>query len=172
MEPGARVAAFAASSHWTDRPAIARVLDGLLAPDGSIVVINDDLGDDEDPDWARAIAAIRRRYLGADPVGTNAHTSPGRIHREVLRGSPFSSVDVSTWSWTRQLTVDEVVGVQFSYSFFTPALFGDRAEAVAADVRDAVLGLHPSGLVTEQFASRCSWPPVPRPRPGTWRAHV
>lgn len=151
VEPGALVAVFAASFHWTDRPAVARVLDGLLAPGGGLVVINDDLGECEDPDWVRAIAAIRSGYLGADPAGTVTHTSPRRSHRDVLRDSPFSSVDVSTWSWTRELTVDEAVGLQFSYSFSTPSLFGDRAEAFAADVREAVIGLHPSGLVTEHF---------------------
>jgi hypothetical protein len=32
-----------------------------------------------------------------------------------------------------------------------PALFAGRAEAFAVDVRDAVLGLCPSGLLTEPF---------------------
>ncbi|MEP6598606.1 MAG: class I SAM-dependent methyltransferase [Actinomycetota bacterium] len=151
VEPGALVAFFAASFHWTDRPTVAQELDGLLAPGGSIVVINDDLGEAEEPDWVHAIAEIRARYLGANPAGTDAHTNPSRNHYDVLRDSPFSSVDPSTWSWTRQLTVEEVVGLQFSYSFSTPALFADRAEAFATDVHDAVIGLHPSGLVTEPF---------------------
>jgi hypothetical protein len=151
VEPGALVACFAASFHWTDRPAVARVLDGLLAPGGSIVVINDALGESEEPDWVEAIAEIRSRYLGGDPGGTGTHINPSRSHADVLRDSPFSAVDASTWSWTRQLSVDEVVGLQFSYSFSTPALFGDRAEAFARDVRAAVLGLHPSGLVAEPF---------------------
>ncbi len=128
-----------------------RELDGLLTPAGSIVVINDDLGESEEPDWARAIAELRARYLGADPAGTDAHTSPSHSHYDVLRDSPFSSVDRLTWSWTRQLSVEEVVGLQFSYSFSTPALFAGRAEAFAEDVRAAMLGLHPSGLVTEPF---------------------
>jgi ubiquinone/menaquinone biosynthesis C-methylase UbiE len=151
VAPNARAAFFAASFHWTDRPAVARELDGLLAPGGQIVVINDDLGDSEAPDWVHAIAQIRSRYLGADPAGTDGHINPSRSHYDVLSDSPFSSIDRSTWSWTRQLSVDEVVGLQFSYSFSTPALFADRAETFAADVRDAVIGLHPSGLLAEPF---------------------
>jgi ubiquinone/menaquinone biosynthesis C-methylase UbiE len=151
VEPGARAAFFAASFHWTDRLAVARALDRLLAPAGSVVVINDDLGDSEQPDWVHAIAEIRARYLGANPTGTDAHTNPSRSHYDVLGDSPFSSIDTLTWSWTRQLRVEEAVGLQFSYSFSTPALFADRAEAFAEDVRDAVIGLHPSGLVTEPF---------------------
>jgi hypothetical protein len=47
--------------------------------------------------------------------------------------------------------VDEVVGLQFSYSFSTPDLLGDRMQAFADDVRTAVLALHPSGTVVEPF---------------------
>lgn len=43
----------------------------------------------------------------------------------------------------------QVVGLQFSYSFSTPALLGGDAAAFAADVQDAVLALHPDGTVVE-----------------------
>jgi ubiquinone/menaquinone biosynthesis C-methylase UbiE len=152
IEPGARAAVFAASFHWTDRPAVVSVLSGLLDRDGSIVVINDDLDDSEQPDWVDAIAAIRSRYLGAQRrAGSGAYSSSGPSHREVLSDSAFSAVEARIWSWNRELTVAEVVGLQFSYSFSTPALFGDRAEAFGDDVRDALLALHPSGVVTEPF---------------------
>ena len=60
---------------------------------------------------------------------------------------PSSLVDARAWSWSRELTVAEVVGLQFSYSFSIPALFGDRTK----EFSDAVLALHPSGVVTEPF---------------------
>jgi ubiquinone/menaquinone biosynthesis C-methylase UbiE len=62
--PGADLAVFAASFHWTDRPAVLAALDEILAPGGVVVVINDVLGDSEQPDWEHAIARIRARYLG------------------------------------------------------------------------------------------------------------
>lgn len=36
-------------------------------------------------------------------------------------------------------------------SFSTPAQLGDQASAFGHDVRDAVLALHPSGVITEPF---------------------
>jgi hypothetical protein len=60
-------------------------------------------------------------------------------------------VETLTWSWSRQLTVEEVTGLQLSYSFSTPALLGDKAPAFSSDVRAAVLGLYPAGVVTEPF---------------------
>ncbi len=152
VRPGARAAVFAASFHWTDRAAVVRVLDSLLAQDGSVVVINDVLDDCEEPDWAVAIAAIRSRYLGAQRrAGSGVYAAPGPDHREVLSDSAFSVIDARVWSWTRELTVTEVVGLQFSYSFSTPALFGDQAGEFGEDVRAAVLELHPSGVVIEPF---------------------
>ena len=148
--PGARAASFAASFHWTDRPEVVRTLDQLIAPGGSIVTINDDLGDDEDPDWVRAITELRGRYLGerhGEP--TDAYRNPPDSHRTVFGASAFSDVRALMRTWTRELTVDEAVGLQFTYSFSTPALFGDRADAFAADARAAILARYPHGRVTE-----------------------
>jgi ubiquinone/menaquinone biosynthesis C-methylase UbiE len=145
--PGADLAVFAASFHWTDRPAVLAVLDEVLAPDGAVVVINDVLGDSEQPDWEYAIARIRARYLGdRQAAGTGIYS-----HHDVLANSAFCAVDTLTWSWSRQLTVEEVTGLQLSYSFSTPALLGDDAPAFSRDVRAAVLDLYPAGVVTEPF---------------------
>jgi SAM-dependent methyltransferase len=143
--PGADLAVFAASFHWTDRRAVLAALDGVLAPAGAVVVINDVLGDSEQPDWVHAIARIRARYLGGRPgAGTGLYS-----HRDVLASSAFCAVDTLTWSWSRQLTVEEVTGLQLSYSFSTPALLGDNARAFSRDIGAAVLDLHPAGVVTE-----------------------
>jgi SAM-dependent methyltransferase len=149
--PGTGLAAFAASFHWTDRDGVLADLDGLLAPSAAVVVINDALAEEDEPDWDRAIAAIRDRYLEGRPASPGARAPMAVSHRDVLARSPFSVVDRLTWSWTRQLTVDEVTGLQLSYSFSTPALLGDQAPAFCAEVRDAVLDLHPGGVVTEPF---------------------
>jgi SAM-dependent methyltransferase len=143
--PGADLAVFAASFHWTDRPAVLAVLDEILAPGGVVVVVNDVLGDSEQPDWVYVIARIRARYLGDQPRGGAGLYS----HRDVLANSAFCAVDTLTWSWSRQLTVEEVTGLQLSYSFSTPALLGGNTPAFSRDVRAAVLDLHPAGVVTE-----------------------
>jgi SAM-dependent methyltransferase len=149
---GARAAVFAAVFHWVDRRAVAQTLDDVLAPDGAIVVISDPMP--PDPRWVLDIAEIRARHLGS-PRRTNSGVfvpPTGGGHVDVLRASPFRRVDTVTWSWRRRLTVDEVVGLQFSYSFSTPALLGGRAGDFARDVRAAVLARHPDGVVTEPLA--------------------
>ena len=52
----------------------------MLAPDTAVVVINDVLGDSEQPDWEYAIARIRARYFGhRQAAGTGIYS-----HRDVL----------------------------------------------------------------------------------------
>jgi ubiquinone/menaquinone biosynthesis C-methylase UbiE len=153
VEPGAHLAVFAASFHWTNRSQTLDTLDRILAANGSIVVITDDLDDSEQPDWDQAITEIRSRYL--EPrIEAQKYLDPSQSHLEVLQRSPFSVVQEMSWSWSRQLSIDQVVGLQFSYSFSTPAVFGDKADAFAQDVRDAVHALYPDGTVTEPFRNQ------------------
>ncbi len=92
MEPGAHVATFAASFHWTDRAEVARVLDSLLDADGAIVTINDDLTDDEQPPWVHAVTDLRNRFLGDDhTAATDPYTHAPLTHGEILASSPFAS---------------------------------------------------------------------------------
>jgi|SRR5829696_764553 len=148
---GAHAAVFAASWHWMDRPRVAAALDELLDPAGALVII-DGCDDEEDHDWVRAIAEIRARYLG--PVrraGSGIYVPPQGRHRDLLLASPFAAAERLVYRWERRLTVDEAVGLQFSYSYSTPAMFGRRAEAFAADVRGALLALYPRGVVPDRL---------------------
>jgi SAM-dependent methyltransferase len=145
------LASFAASFHWTEREAVLTDLDRLLVPSGAVVVLNDVLEAADEPDWDRAIAAVRDRYLPAQPPLPGARGPMAVGHREVLGRSAFSVVERLEWAWSRQLTVDQVTGLQLSYSFSTPALLDAATADFCRDVRAAVLDLHPDGLVTEPF---------------------
>lgn len=110
------------------------------------------LDDADDPDWVGAINALRASYLSdgrSDP--TEVYRKAPDSHRTVLAASAFSNIQGLTWRWSRELTVDEAVGLQFTYSFSTPALFGNRAAAFAADARRVILSMYPEGRVIEPF---------------------
>jgi ubiquinone/menaquinone biosynthesis C-methylase UbiE len=148
--PDGRAATFAASFHWTDRQRAVDALDALLAPGGSIVVIDDDLGDAEQPDWAHAITEIRSGYTGLEPAPGAVEKMP-LGHIDLLERSAFSDVRRNTWSWTRQLDLDEVVGLQLTYSFSSPARLGERVNEFCDDVRAALVRSHPDGRFIEPF---------------------
>jgi SAM-dependent methyltransferase len=149
---GTYVACFAASFHWMDRSAVAHTLDGLLAPTGAIVTLNEILEDDEQPEWARAAEEVCRSYLGDDFEGpVETFTRPALDHRSVLAAYEFGDVERVVWEWERNLTAEEVVGLQFTYSVSTPERLGDRATHFARDVHAAVMATQPDGVFIEPF---------------------
>lgn len=162
VPPGARAATFAASFHWTDRARVLSDLDTLLEPGGSVVVLDDVLDDAGQPDWVHAVDDVRAGYPGLEPAPGALRPLP-ESHVDVLRSSAFSDVRTSIWSWTRQLDLEQVVGLHLSYSFSTPALLGDRLDRFCEEVRDAVLALHPGGTVTEPLRIQL----LTAARPGT-----
>ena len=152
VPPGAHLATFAASFHWTDRAEVLRRLDRTLGPRAFVVTINDDLDAAAEPDWVHAVNRLREEFLGSDhQTATDPWRNPPAGHRQIIEASPFREVQSLRWEWERQLTVDEAVGLQFTYSFSTPAIFGPRAAEFAGQTRAAILALHPGGTVTEPF---------------------
>ena len=148
---GADLATFAASFHWTDRAEVLRGLDRTLGPGAHVVTINDDLDAAADPDWVLAVTRLREEFLGDHKTGTDPWRNAAVSHRQIIEESPFNEVQSLRWEWERQLTVDEAVGLQFTYSYSTPAVFGSRVAEFAAKARAAILALHPAGIVTEPF---------------------
>ncbi|GHB68727.1 hypothetical protein GCM10010347_43730 [Streptomyces cirratus] len=66
-------------------------------------------------------------------------------HEEVLLRSPFSRIEAIHWDRTDGLTVDEVVGLQLSFSFTSPAALGSDKmlrdlEPARTDERQYALG--------------------------------
>jgi SAM-dependent methyltransferase len=149
---GAHLATFAASFHWTDRAEVLRSLDRMLGPGAHVVTINDDLDVAAEPDWVPAVGRLRDEFLGSDhTVGTDPWRKSPVSHRQIIEASPFAEVQSLHWEWERRLTVDEAVGLQFTYSYSTPAVFGPRAAEFASRARAAILALHSDGTVTEPF---------------------
>jgi hypothetical protein len=64
----------------------------------------------------------------------------------MLERSPFSKVEVLRWETPAPaLTLDEVVGLQFSYSFTAPALLGNVARRSRPTCGRGRWPLEPSG---------------------------
>ena len=152
VPPGADLATFAASFHWTDRAEVLRSLDRTLGPGAHVVTINDDLDAAADPDWVHAVNRLRDEFLGSDhTAGLDQWRKAPVSHRQIIEASPFAKLQILYWEWERRLTIDEAVGLQFTYSYSTPAVFGSRAAEFASQARVAILALHPDGTVTEPF---------------------
>ncbi|MBP0932484.1 class I SAM-dependent methyltransferase [Streptomyces sp. KCTC 0041BP] len=137
-----------ASFHWTDRERLLRDLDTLIEPEGAVVLAtcgaqHDDL---EPPPWLAVVEQVRRRHLDPERLrGSGPAGYPDVRHQEVLLRSPFSRVEEVHWDQAVSRSVDEVVVLQLSYSFTSPAALGPGRAAFERDLRQALNAFGPDG---------------------------
>lgn len=141
------------SFHRMDRPAVLAALDAIVAPGGGVVIASGPHPDEvTPPPWQAAIDAVRARYLGPERrAGSGTYTHPPERHLVVLERSPFAAVETATWSQAVHRGLDQVIGLQLSYSYSAPALLAERQDAFTADLRAALTQAHPSGDFTEHL---------------------
>ena len=142
-----------ASFHWMDRDQVLVDLDQLLAPGGAVVIVSGGApGTNQPPAWAQTITDIRTRYLGAQRrAGSTTYTHPPERHADVLARSVFSHVETAEWTWCIERDLDDIVGLQFSFSFSAPLLFEGRKDVFEADLRRALTEANPAGVFDERI---------------------
>ncbi len=147
------LALMGASFHWMDRPAVLKVFDRIVRPDGAVIVVSGGSAYRADkPAWDDVVTAVRTRWLGPQRrAGSGTYSHPEQRHEEVLAASAFSRVEVVEFTSTLTRDLDSVVGLQFSYSYSAPAQLGDDAAAFEADLRRELLAANPSGIWTEDI---------------------
>lgn len=140
-----------ASFHWTDRHQTLRDLDRIIEPKGGVVLASGGgPGDIEPAPWLDVIAEVRTRYLGHDRrAGSGTYQHPAERHEEVLAQSAFGNIETRVWDRTITRTLDDVIGLQFSYSYSSPALLGADKDAFDADLREALTKFSPDGTFHE-----------------------
>lgn len=134
--------------HWFDRATVLRELDRLIAPGGFVAVIMSFAAGTPKPWWYPLIDRVISRHLGsqrhAGPV--EMYRPPaGGDHEAVLRASAFDQLTVIRTDHPWFLTLDEVVGHQYTQAYSSPGLLGDRLDAFDRDLRAALHAAEPSG---------------------------
>lgn len=151
MDGGFHLATFGQSFHWTDRDKVLIELDDLLTPGGAVVIVGGPApGTIAPAPWLEVIAEVRTRYLGPDRrAGSGTYSHPKDPHQEVVARSPFSHVETVGWDRTVERTLQEVIGLQLSYSFSSPAQLGPDRAAFEEDLRTALSAFNPLGRFEE-----------------------
>jgi SAM-dependent methyltransferase len=149
-----RVATFAASFHWMDRPRVARTVRAMLDAAGVLVHVDnrhqDSLSRSSLPPVPREeIDELRRRYLGPGRrAGASVRNTSPDDEAAVFRGAGFDGPIVVVVPDGRDLTrtVDDVVAEVFSMSSTAPHLFGARKSQFEQDLREVLgAGASPGG---------------------------
>lgn len=142
---------FGQSFHWTDREAVLAQLEPLVRPGGAIAVIGGPApGSIEPPAWLDVIAEVRARFLGPQRrAGSGTYDHPKASHQDVLARSAFSRVEIVRFDHVVTRTLDDLVGLQFSYSYSSPAQLGEHRQAFEEDLRAELLKFSPDRIYHE-----------------------
>lgn len=155
-----RTIVFAQSFHWMDRPLVAGIARGMLAPNGALVHVHATTHRGEDgfpggPPY-EAISALIRRYLGplqragrgVLPTGT-----PGG-EDAIYRAAGFAGPErIELPARVLERSIDDVAAAIYSLSSSTPHLFGDRLAEFDTELRQLLNEASRGGSFTERMRS-------------------
>jgi SAM-dependent methyltransferase len=162
--PSVRVATFAQSFHWMDRPRVAANVRTMLDPHGSVVHVHATTHEGVDSDVAlqhprpprEAITRLVQRYLGPERragQGVLAAGTPGQ-EDAIYRAAGFSGPRrLEVAGRTLDRTAEQVAASIYSLSGSAPHHFGDRFDAFDAELRQVLGDASPEGLFSEQMRS-------------------
>jgi SAM-dependent methyltransferase len=156
-----RLVVMGRSFHWMDREDTLRRLDGMIVRGGAVALFHDSHPEVPDNAWLAGWRAVRDRYA---PEGAT-HRRPGWVrHEAVLLDSPFPHIEHFGVIERRRVTVETLVARALSMSSTAPARLGERAEAMAAELRAALAEAAAGGEVTEvvETAALVAWRALPR----------
>jgi Methyltransferase domain len=149
------------SFHWMDRAETLRRLDSMIAPDGAVLLFNDELADVPSNAALRAWSEVVERYSADDRVRMERKSPEWQRHDEVLRISPFSRTEDLVALHTSSVSSEVLIHRALSMSATSAARLGPRTEALLAEIQSA---LAPFG---RDLSETIEWTAIIARRPGT-----
>jgi ubiquinone/menaquinone biosynthesis C-methylase UbiE len=141
--------------HRLDRRRVAGLALRWLRTGGRLALLWSDTPINGEAEWQQALAAIVvdwMRQVGAEdrlPADLEEHLT--RIpHATVLTDAGFVVEGRYEFAEIHDWTLAELIGLVYSTSILPRAVFGDRAGAFEADVRERLGAIEPSGVFRER----------------------
>lgn len=142
-----RLVTMGRSFHWMDRAATLIRLDGIIAPEGAVVLFHDEHPKTAENRWLDVLQDVAKRYGRDDePVISERKSPEYRSHESYLLASRFNMLEAVSVIVRKPITVDEIIGRALSMSTCSPEKLGQRVGAFEAELRSA---LAQSGDLTE-----------------------
>ncbi|HTZ71703.1 MAG TPA: methyltransferase domain-containing protein [Acetobacteraceae bacterium] len=142
--------------HWMDRADTLQKLDGLLEPDGAVLLFDDEHPKLPQNDWLRDYHAIVERFAEDDADRQRRKSDEFPSHVAVLLDSPFRHIETAGLIVANAVTSETLVERALSQSSTSRARLGQRAEPMIAEIRSA------TGAIAA----------VPRHEIIAWTAHI
>lgn len=146
-----------ASFHWMDRDFILQILNRLIVENGGVAILSGasvwtDAGvnrsqEAQASDWSDVVQEVIIEFLGPERrAGAGVYKHPQDRHDVVLARSPFACVEKLSFVTPHDLTIEQIIGLQLSISYASPAQLGERVDEFKKVVSERLLRLAPSGI--------------------------
>jgi hypothetical protein len=142
-----------------DRGRVLTKLDRMVEPSGGVAVLgtgprSGTVWSSGAGGWQEIVKQTIVEFLGPHRrAGSGIYQPPNELHESVLSRSPFSHVERIVINRVAETSVDDLVGLQLSRSYASPALLGDRQQEFCARLRERLLRLQPSGVFRDEHAT-------------------
>jgi ubiquinone/menaquinone biosynthesis C-methylase UbiE len=135
--------------HWFDRTEVLRQVDRLVVAGGFVAVVMSFTAGTPKPWWYPLVDRVIHRYLGSTRFAgpNNMYREPvGGDHETALRASAFDHLTVTRTDQHIQLSLEQVLGNQYTQAYTSPPVLGDRFDAFDRDLRALLTAAEPSGV--------------------------
>lgn len=144
------LATFGTSFHWMNQQPLLVFLDSVIEPGGGVAVAWSPSVWWPTEEWGHAVKKLIQKYLGEERrAGTGTFktaVNTDERFEDILKHSPFSSVEEKKYRIQRQQTTEQVIGRIFSTSFSNPAVLGGKKEMFENELREVLTKINPEGL--------------------------
>jgi SAM-dependent methyltransferase len=140
--------------HWMDRGATLALFDRLVASDGAVIICASSSADDGRNPWLDDYNAARHAWADASLAPGSGRGA--RLRRELaafLDGSRFHLADMIKVESSHTLRTSDLARRVLTYSSSSPAVLGDKADAMLRDVEARLAPLSRDGSITEVVVS-------------------
>jgi SAM-dependent methyltransferase len=134
--------------HWMDRDTMAALLPRLVTPDGAIVVCASGSAPDGRNTWLATYNEARHVWSG-DRAGSRHRGALTAL----LAGTPLKQTEEIFVESTHEVGISDLARRVLTFSSSSPAILGDKAEAMLADVPERLLPFSRDGMVSEVVVS-------------------
>lgn len=161
-----RAATLGRSFHWMDRAQTLERLDGIVEPEGAVILFNDELADAPENAAMRAWWAVIHRYSEDDPVRAKRRSPEWQDHETLLRASAFSRIDRIVYPHQYSVTVERLIHRALSMSSTSASRLGPRTQEMIDEIQAALSPFAATGEMIEamEWTAIVARRPVPERR--------
>ncbi len=140
-----RLVGIGSAFHWMDQRAILPHVHHSLTSGGGLVLVNGESWWNGKQEWQKEVIGAVKEFLGEERrAGSGTFAPPGKPYKEMLEDANFST---ETFKFNEQgeIDIDTILGMLYSSSFASKALFGNKVDAFDKRAREVLSALNPQG---------------------------